>query len=62
VLSELPLHELITAIAGAITGPVKANAELKAAKSMKEPTKSMDNFVVILMAVIPVYSDSQASA
>jgi hypothetical protein len=43
VLNQLLLLEPIKAIPGAIIGLVKANAELKAAKSMSEPTRNEDN-------------------
>jgi hypothetical protein len=47
--------ELITAIPGAIIGLVRANAGVKAAKSISELTKSIDSFVAIFIRIIPYF-------
>jgi hypothetical protein len=49
----VPLSEFTIFILGAIIGLVRANAGVKAAKSISELTKSMDNFVAIFIRIIP---------
>jgi UDP-N-acetylenolpyruvoylglucosamine reductase len=49
VLDQLLSLERTTTIPGAINGLVKANAGLKAAKSMSEPTRNVDNLVAVFI-------------
>jgi hypothetical protein len=53
VLFQLLLFELSTFIPGAIIGLAKANAELKAAKSISKLTNSVGNFVAFFIQIFP---------